>query len=180
MIATLEHDALDMFDVYSELVDECDEYLRHLHAASDKTMHPTTRLMMSGGIMTAVMSMDMTYSTLSDDTHRLDAEALKASWKVVYDQTTLGLKELIVLPMLWSPEEQRDAIFDVDESNIASFCAEGLRSVDRLKNIPDRTTIGCPISFEPELVRELWSWYVDLRGRVGDDQLTALPADPNA
>ncbi len=166
MIATLGHDTANVQEEIPELVNECNEYLQHLNTTTDPTVHPSVERIMAAGIHTAKEAMDMTYSTLSGDGLRLNVRELKASWRTVLDLTRLSIKELIVLPTLSSPEVYRHAIFNLDESNIASFCVNGLRSTDGVGNIPDRTTIGCPVSFEPVLVRELWDWYVDLRSEV--------------
>lgn len=166
MSATLEFDAANIQDEYKEHVAECDRYLAHIHAMSDPTMHPNIGLMMRGGIATSIEVMDMTYTTLTSEHFALSDDQLKASWRSVYDQTRLGIKELIVLPTVSSFEETRNAVFEIDESNIASFCIAGMRSTENLQNIVDRSTIGCPVSFEPALVRELWNWHVDLRAEV--------------
>lgn len=166
MTVTLEFDAADIQDKYDDFVSECDDYLSHLHSTADPTMHPNVRLMMRGGIATAIEAMDMTYTTLTGEQFALDDDELKSSWRSVFDQTRLGIKEFVMLPTVSSYEETRTAVFEINESNIANFCVAGLRSTESLQNIVDRETIGCPISFEPALVRRLWEWYVELRAEV--------------
>lgn len=166
MTCTLQDDAVGVILDNPELVGMVDEYLYHLKPI-DQTMHRDAGQMLNGGVHTAVEAMQNTYEVLTSANLRLSEEQLIDSWRTVLDQARLGVREFLALPGIYHDMTEREEVFELSEDDIAVFCAHAIRVPAKLDYIVERETIGCPVTFEPALVREFWVWYVGLRASVG-------------
>lgn len=159
MLRTLSQDASTTADTYREVVVELSPFLAHMNKF-DKTSHKFTGHMISGGLQTMITQFDSLYEDIQQGLVQ-PLEADQATyWRILLDQSKLGIAEIISLD---HPNQAHDEFYMTASDGTARFCAHAIKLTDGAKSIPKRDTIGCPISFEPALLRDLWQWYVDLR-----------------
>lgn len=159
MFRTLSHDAFTVSEEYIEVTEELDSLLQHVNKI-DRTSHVDTAGILSGGLHTMIAQFDQLYSDVKKGIVPPQSDDFASYWQILLDQSRLGVAELISLD---HAQDTRTELYTLSASGAARFCAHAIQLSNSAQHLPARTTIGCPISFEPALLRDLWEWYVDLR-----------------
>lgn len=162
--STLEHDIEQIVHNEEGLVYYLDTMIESMRRY-DVTMHSDTMTTLRSGALTSVDAMQMTYTVLERESIARSESEFAIAWRTVFEQMRLSIQELVSLPVHGKAEAQ-SVLFEVDESNVARFCRHALVIGESADKQPNFAPIGCPISFEPKLVIQMWEWYVKLRAQI--------------
>ena len=161
MHEALCHDSQSIIEELAEVVDEVNPLLLHLQAI-DKTSLGSVESILSGGTNTMLSRFDNLYWSLERRGIALDNDTPNRQWMALLDQTKLSIPELVSLDHY---SAHHGELYEIATDGTVRFCKDAIQLVNDTKQIPERDTIGCPISFEPTLLKELWQWYVELKNQ---------------
>ena len=171
---SLYSDRDQVIDDDRNFYDEFEPILAHMHSI-DSTNYTEITKLLAAGIHTMLDRFKDTHDSLTVARPNNSSDWLKAQWKILLPQARVSLREIVQMTHNDHPQDHPIVVTDDDSPR---FCREAITRVTDVAKIPNSKPIGCPITLEPDLLRGLWMWYVDLRGAHA--QSTALPAEPNA
>lgn len=156
---SLRSDMAGLIETDPLFYDEFSPILDHMNAI-DVTNYTHLEEILCGGINTMTDRFDSTYGAIRMKRPGTTSEEMAGMWRVLLPQAMVSLPEVV---QLGSEHQAQDELIEITTDGAARFCQHAIRSVVDTSMIPDREPIGCPITFRPELLRELWAWYVKLR-----------------